>query len=1780
MLVSLNINPIAMGATLIVDSGIVGKFSNLGKNLMYLAGKNIESVSATGLPSITPPAITPTTPSGPVDVNVVGTPSDYFGTTQSHLDWIRTYMSTLGNTEDANSLWSILYDLYELGSSYSQNVKIDADSPEYRNYGKSIAVHDEAMTARLLGVNERDLSHVNAAQIEQLMQMGYDPRWINENGTIEEDFDKLIRATHEYAVANVYSLNNMIGGALWRPYSDEIPYIREFAEIVGGFANVYMGYWDTNVSTLKQPINSQRALEILGYDAILRYEGIQVLEPTKILENGVEAIFVPDVVGLQKYTESPVDRTIVDDPDTHEEDIPDRNIGPNGIGGVPTGQSGINENIILRQVEVAADGSKAYVPEDDIQSAIIPDSQIVQLYQEEIPNQDITWLDAVTVLYKALGQEQISYQTFTAYNPNLTPETSPLSKDLPGLTSFDGYNFYAFFTRSNPYSGDLETGSFQAIYWRKAINDGFVSYALRDEPISAEDFYMLAKRMMVAYGEPEMSPDEMHTLLQIYGSYYPVQLGRTVADSWEYLKCRGILTDENTPESFTSNMTRDQLLDICMRIKDVDSRITYKNMNLVIDVGEILRDKDYFPVYDFELKTEEDDEFAFISTTIEYTSYDYYTYMFPVERAVNLGYSGCGLVYNKPEKSDENLIEGALYEGKKHIEGYDYYIIDVPKDYTGEIYLGFNNYDDPDSVNGTVDFIEVPNYCLGGGIYTAYEITEQGENSIATLVKPEAGVSYFPFRSQSNNIELVYYCDFDRCGEDRPLGGASASIAGFWDSVVDKWNYLTQPTEVLAAEFDEDLILDQIQNGATLTTRVSVNSDFWKEADAIYGSGQTQIPLTNDGTDAKQAAPNAPGWFSALTRAAILSKAGYAVWGNYTQDEPIQLSTPGKIVNDIRANQGGTNYGNIGSDIGANIVYATTGAGKGNWAGLYNEMVNKCNGAIGRRNLIAFAAGIKPSDVGDIIDPGLESGKLPEAVSNAILTLNSYNVGWINSVSSFNKVTSWDADKGYYTKSIRTTYASKAEGDAFEIYSRGLTAEEILDRLGNANQSGNESGITARSITNVAEISTSLNTSVIMGKDEQVLLCWEDLVKAGFAWGITDGRPKHSDKDGTYTFMTKNGMVKVNDTYHLIQIGSTLYTWPDDKNAPNLVYVDNDRNMYIDIRCVTGIINVPVTAMDDKTEIFEQAFGTGNYAVYSISTKGANTSLYKTKTVSCYNFPETTLTCGDADVHPVPMNVLDVTSFDTLDTGAGDIYWDGVDLDRILLADFNPTSNWLLTVTEEEGDYLGKVYVYYLKDAMLKGTVYSDGESAPEPEDVWKNYWIDQIDVQKKRCDVNFGAVVRDIRAFMESYRTQFSADDLWIADMTEAALYSIAADTGTFYISSDYAIRCFDVTVNNIPSQNMNSDFTESVDATEEFRSNEAGTVYFMDYAGYVYNVPDFEDFTLAKYFSGEYVLPIVSKDGRELWNMNMTWYGNHGTEKIPYGLELTSDGYINYKDFSVKIPASDLPERATDGGSNDTSLPFYSVPSGEQGGITTFKPAPTAIFARYGILDSTISEVSVGVISQNETKRNYYYIGNRTVQISDDFASRDAGSIPFDFASTKYNPISLPSATAAHFLGQVRTPISRSYYSLPYAKIHKVESALRNMEDEEHLATDESYLWDGKAKLVSILNMIDRSTNWLMWATFVLAPMICVIVMTLLIGLSFITDNKIYQSFCEKFFDPVSFLTLRMKDSQHWRWRDVWRRATITYIAFALFANANILKLVIWAVDGWMRITEALGF
>ena len=86
-------------------------------------------------------------------------------------------------------------------------------------------------------------------------------------------------------------LNNKFQNSLYRPTTNDIPYVKDFATVAGSFANVYTGYWDTAVSSVADSskwwrkvvkhadsneyvYQYDRYAEVLGDDIIIRAEGI------------------------------------------------------------------------------------------------------------------------------------------------------------------------------------------------------------------------------------------------------------------------------------------------------------------------------------------------------------------------------------------------------------------------------------------------------------------------------------------------------------------------------------------------------------------------------------------------------------------------------------------------------------------------------------------------------------------------------------------------------------------------------------------------------------------------------------------------------------------------------------------------------------------------------------------------------------------------------------------------------------------------------------------------------------------------------------------------------------------------------------------------------------------------------------------------------------------------------------------------------------------------------------------------------------------------------------------------------------------------------------------------------------------------------------------------------------------------------------------------------------------------------------------------------------------
>ena len=293
------------------------------------------------------------------------------------------------------------------------------------------------------------------------------------------------------------------------------------------------------------------------------------------------------------------------------------------------------------------------------------------------------------------------------------------------------------------------------------------------------------------------------------------------------------------------------------------------------------------------------------------------------------------------------------------------------------------------------------------------------------------------------------------------------------------------------------------------------------------------------------------------------------------------------------------------------------------------------------------------------------------------------------------------------------------------------------------------------------------------------------------------------------------------------------------------------------------------------------------------------------------------------------------------------------------------------------------------------------------------------------------------------------------------------------------------------------------------------------------------------------------------------MNYYGSNGSETIPMGYEFTNTGFVHYKSTAAET-VDPIQIQATSGSSTSSTMYFD---------ITTFKTAPVGLYSMYGLFDDTNYDTQLKDITEYETKQNQYFLGNRRTILSNT-GTNDINIRNCSFTADSNYVFSLPANTPCKFVHRYLAG-HRTAYILDTNNIQEYYAKTdANMSITGLQTSDIS--WDGKAKLVNILNIIDKGTNMWIWLVFTFMPMLCVIVMTILIGMSFLTETKLWLAFCERFFDPVKVLTLGGRDSTTWQWRTVLVPCLVTYTAFALFCNGNIIKIIIWVVDAWVRLMQ----
>lgn len=2006
--VTLNINPLATIFEVVAESGIVDKFGNLKNNLLYMAtNHNAEEVYAYD-------EMSPNTDN--IDA-VIRTISD---STRSNPSLSTPFPETseellnaiLGQMEQSNSVdySGVLEEIRDItddieANTYSTNTNLRSGfrATVSALMGDNNSIHADikamhGMIEEHFGIVEEQLSHIS----EQL-------------DMINDNIDSM---QHNYRVAHLYSLNAEFSNSLWRPYTNEVPYVEDFAQVMGQFANVYTGYWDTSITEMDRPGTSkaERALEILGYDAIVRYEGVVLTNETQenspienrtrdyrvsILGDSISTYestipaewlffypqedvdeagetwwskaigemgftmcanssysgsFVtphegtdsltygandtrinalvggdgsePDVVivylGIndllvgvddmdlfkQHYGEmihkiqskfpncytfcctlTPVaedenGETILnigteEKPVTYEtyneairdvavayqcpvidfssawemsenpQNFIDGNVHPNEEGMnkmASKAVSGIKSANVLGKTESAGQTSVMNKPKGqsgqhegyDITGTQSPTALAV-LVQEFIPEENITWLDAVTVLYKALDQKLYTYQTFMTQNQRITPETSPayagFSNIVPDAQGYyNGYDFYMFLNRSNTISGTSENYTVESIYWKKALNEQFVTRKTdMNSPITGSEFYILATKMMQAYGEPVINQDEIKALLQVYGSQYPVTLGFEVADAWAYLKVRGCLNVDIVPSGY---MTRDELLDICMCIADKDSRSDYKNIDIVLDIGDLLRDNGYYPVYDLDFSV---GAFSAVDE-IDYGQLNTYTYLIAKQDGWKLGETGMLRVYQEPNLNSREVVGASCRASTLQVGEDEFYVITLPNGKDPELpkrpaYIAMVNAISNTVIAGDISWIEIPVSEQIGGIF----LGGYTKSSNDTVVVDSSDMFRKSFDYRLADEELIRFNDAERSGEKHNMYRAStASNSTIKEKMVVFFDELFESNTAYAAELDinirqeerdaanpweltdingnEVVINDTPTIGSIGCTHILFSNEEsrikYKEVnslkESISGSLSSEIPIqfkdqSGNDLDCKIR-------ISDTRETLFLSRLAYAtsylgiknVLGSSTSDGGNRTMYDFADVAFNGADSGYDSSGSLSWDLQGRMLVDSNNSGEINliWNGAEQRIKQ-----YDRISILFYTLGVLPMDQCikptkgqirvDFDNSGCVSkvGVRRELEDDMLRILSNSRMVDDKAATAIKKYNAQVVSKG----------GESGQDGGFYITSNSI--QGMADLIG------------ACAMSDVNTLEKNIASSAVMNRERQIMLSWHDMLAANIVYPTTDGGQPKKREDGAYYFMTRYGQVIVNDDKHTIQVGTTIYDLSykqSNGSSPKLVYIDNEQagEMYFDVRCVMGMLTTSFTRNNTKTMALRRTIGQGEYTTYELSNEGWNSNAVEIEHILCYNFPEISendfaVNCPGRD----SACTVDILKCSTLDgvpyndsNGEEIVYWGGTQESiRYMLTSFHPTANWITVIDDDGAEFKASLFVYYPRVIFDGGGFANEfGETLSTvscPTD-WNTRWSDLSNKLSEASAIKNNEN-KNVKDMLLSY---YDIDDLdnvnqsdWWKLMTIDAIADLYLMTGKYYISPNYVVREFNITDNTVTfteawMQYPDSDNGKVVEGVYpdgsissgnktwywEDGGNQTGAIYWLEGIGFVYNMPSCEQFTLQKYLDGEYPLPLAyDKDNKYkvnggLIDYNMNYYGlsvnKDGTDgdAVPYGYVLSDLGYIHYthskKEKKILISIDDLPTSEDDPVNGEKLLPF-KMPE-EIGGLVV---APIGIYYTFG--GNAIYSTKVSSINQYNTKVNEFYYGNSRISLNT-AQSQDSVST-FNFVSTLYNPIALNSTLEFHRVWQGRT--NEAYIATVGGFERAAADDIGRVMEEDWLPNGLSDWFAGLGS-TDLITAIDKGSSMLILFAFYVLPVIGIILMTILVGLSFLGDNKVVQYIVSKTFDPIRILTWGNKNIHTWKWNKVLFPCILLYISFALFLRGNIIRIIMYLANWYDSVMQ----
>lgn len=330
-------------------------------------------------------------------------------------------------------------------------------------------------------------------------------------------------------------------------------------------------------------------------------------------------------------------------------------------------------------------------------------------YSNEKLGGSIDLKTAVMDLYKAYNQEFFTYVAVKKSTPNYDMSKSPLQAMITvntWIADTSYANTYVYITRTNPKQ-----------YWEQAVKDGIVVEDQELKAMTVADFCVYAQKVMDLFGEPVITDTESNYLMQVYGKDLPYNLSPKELDAVKYLIVRGIALPEY---SYDELLTKDIFYDMLMRIKDINSRETFKNIEFQYD--ESMLSEGYYPTQVTTAPVPLTLHEGSVSTDVSAaTTYDYFIKVLPNVTTFDETVGMSPVVaedFNIGEEPNK-IFSDEMYQGIEVIDGERWIHMKIPCDIKA-------NY--PDAVNAfnyiTIFYPEAPN-CkfrvkLGGGWYYEY----------------------------------------------------------------------------------------------------------------------------------------------------------------------------------------------------------------------------------------------------------------------------------------------------------------------------------------------------------------------------------------------------------------------------------------------------------------------------------------------------------------------------------------------------------------------------------------------------------------------------------------------------------------------------------------------------------------------------------------------------------------------------------------------------------------------------------------------------------------------------------------------------------------------------------------------------------------------------------------------------------------------------------------------------------------------------------------------------